>query len=83
MEKEITIKDRCRQIEEIASTQFGEQYAHASGQIVDADALVIDVLANLRHFCDSRHLDFGKLDRTAYDHYLIEKAEERAKRRPQ
>ena len=85
MEKEITIKDRCRQIEEIASTRFGEQYADASGHIVDTEALVIDVLANLRHFCDSRGLDFGKLDRVAYGHYLTEKAEERAKckRRPQ
>ena len=83
MEKEITIKDRCRQIEEIASTPSGEQHADLSGQIVNAEALVIDVLANLRHFCDSRDLDFGKLDRAAYDHYCAEKAEERAKRRPQ
>ena len=40
-----------------------------------ADALVIDLLANLRHFCDSRDLDFGKLDRVACDHYGTEKAE--------
>ena len=75
MEGEITIQDRCEQIEQIASTRFGEQYTDPGGQLVDADALVIDLLANLRHFCDSRDLDFGKLDRVAYDHYSTEKAE--------
>ena len=83
MNQDITVSDRCGQVEQIAGTLFGEQYADASGQIVDAEALVIDVLANLRHFCDSRDLDFGKLDRVAYDHYCAEKAEERTKRRPQ
>ena len=79
MERQIAIRDRCRQIEELASIRFGEQYADASGRIVDVEALVIDLLANLRHFCDSRGLDFGQLDRTAHDHYLTEKAEERIK----
>ena len=82
MEKEITIRERCEQIEQIGSTCFGEQYTGLSGQIVDSDALVIDLLANLRHFCDSRDLDFGKLDRTATDHYCAETAEERAEHRP-
>ena len=82
MGKEITIRDRRRQIEQIASTAFGEQYTDGSGQIVEAEALVIDVLADLRHFCDGRALDFGKLDKAAYDHYCTEKAEERAGRRP-
>ena len=75
MEGEITIQDRCEQIEQIASTQFGEQYTDPGGQLVDADCLVIDLLANLRHFCDSCDLDFGKLDRVAYRHYSAEKAE--------
>ena len=82
MGTEITIRDRRRRIEQIASTPFGEQYTDGSGQIVEAEALVIDVLADLRHFCDGRGLDFGMLDKTAYDHYCTEKAEERAEHRP-
>ena len=77
MEKEITIEDRCRQIEEIASTPFGEQYADGEGRIVEAEAFVIDLLADLRHFCDGRGLDFGRLDPVAYQHYSEETREER------
>lgn len=34
---------------------------------------LIDLLADLRHYCDTRKWDFGDLDRTAYDHYCAEK----------
>jgi hypothetical protein len=32
----------------------------------------IDLLSDLRHYCDSQGLDFGLCDRRAYDHYLAE-----------
>jgi len=37
-----------------------------------ADELVIDLLTDLRHYCDSERLDFGKLDKVAYKHYCEE-----------
>lgn len=33
---------------------------------------VIDILADLRHWCDKRGWDFGDLDRSGYNHYLAE-----------
>jgi hypothetical protein len=38
----------------------------------EKDAAVIDLLANLRHYCDRHHFDFAKLDRLAYQHYVAE-----------
>ena len=37
------------------------------------DTEVIDALADLRHLCDAKRLDFAKLDRTAYGHYTEER----------
>jgi len=34
----------------------------------------VDWLANLRHFCDERRLDFASLDRRAFELYLDERA---------
>lgn len=34
---------------------------------------VTDMLTDLRHLCDQEALDFGKLDRLAYEHYLRER----------
>lgn len=34
---------------------------------------IVDLLANLRHLCDKKKLDFGDLDRKANHHYLEEK----------
>lgn len=79
MDQEITVSDRCGQVEQIAGTPFGEQYADQNGQIVDAEAMVIDLLANLRHFCDSRSLSYVELDSAAHAHYLSEKAQERTR----
>jgi hypothetical protein len=33
---------------------------------------IIDLLADIRHYCDAYELDFGKLDKTAYRHYTAE-----------
>jgi len=35
--------------------------------------VVIDLLVDLRHFCDAHGLDFGACDSMAYIHYLEEK----------
>lgn len=37
---------------------------------------VTDVLTDLRHLCDQEELDFGKLDKLAYEHYLRERFHE-------
>lgn len=34
---------------------------------------VTDMLADLRHLCDQEELDFAKLDKLAYEHYLRER----------
>jgi hypothetical protein len=52
------------------------------GSNVDADeqdAAVIDLLANLRHYCDHHQFDFAKLDRLAYQHYIAEVQEARCR----
>lgn len=46
-----------------------ERYASGYG----VDEFVTDMLADLRHFCDARHLSFAKLDRRACDHYITER----------
>ena len=38
------------------------------------DEAVVDMLADLRHLCDARRLDFAKLDRRAYRNYADEMA---------
>mgnify|MGYP001197189958 CR=1 FL=1 len=47
-----------------------------SGTSVDED--VIDMLCDLRHYCDRLDLDFGHCDRIAYRNYLDELTEEKA-----
>lgn len=37
-----------------------------------ADSAVTDMLCDIRHFCDAEGLDFGKLDKTAHRHYVLE-----------
>lgn len=38
------------------------------------DKAIVDMLADLRHLCDARRLDFAKLDRRAYRNYADEMA---------
>lgn len=38
----------------------------------DAEANLIDLLADARHWCDREERDYGKLDRLAHEHYLAE-----------
>lgn len=47
------------------------QRREASG--IGCDEFVIDLLADLRHYCDGHSLDFGKLDRHAYGLYIEER----------
>ena len=37
--------------------------------------LIVDLLADLRHLCDGLGLDFGDLDRLAYQHYAVERVQ--------
>jgi hypothetical protein len=38
----------------------------------DPECSVIDILTDLRHYCDREGLDMGHLDRIARGHYLVE-----------
>lgn len=40
----------------------------------EIDSTIIDMLADLRHFCDSKSLNFADLDRVAYRLYIREAA---------
>lgn len=44
---------------------------------LEAEELVADITANLRHFCEQRGLDYGSLDKRGYDHYIEESEENR------
>ena len=48
-------------------------YAQYQGGEEDPESLVIDLLTDLRHYCDEYGLNLGKLDRVAHEHYLYEK----------
>jgi hypothetical protein len=39
---------------------------------VSDDRAITDILTDLRHYCDSMELEFGKLDGAAYAQYLEE-----------
>ncbi len=36
------------------------------------DSAVVDILADLRHYCEAMGMDFADLDRVALGHYLAE-----------
>ncbi len=68
-------KQRASKIRRI----FSEHYEHAPvdmgrkwAQEVRTSNLT-DILADLRHFADSKGLDFANCDRIAYGHYLHER----------
>ena len=42
---------------------------------------LIDLLADARHLCDARGLDFHRLDRTAHHHYTVENVRARTEER--
>lgn len=54
----------------IASASAALLGAEASAD--EKDVAVIDLLTNLRHYCDHHRFDFAKLDRLAYQHYIAE-----------
>jgi len=67
-----------------ASTPNAERAAHAlaayrsfAGDSTAApDEDVIDILTDLRHFCERENLSFGNCDGIAHRHHLAERAEE-------
>ena len=44
----------------------------ARGDNPASDEAVIDLLADLRHFCAARHIDFAKCNATAESHFTAE-----------
>jgi hypothetical protein len=48
----------------------------------DEEIAVRDILADLRHYCDTKELDFANEDRIAYDNYSEEAADTRATQKP-
>jgi hypothetical protein len=70
--REPSIETRRSRIEQIATTRSGRQYADDEGRIVESEAFVVDLLTDLRHFCDGRGLDFERLDRAAEQHHAAE-----------
>ena len=47
---------------------------HSTGDL-SHEEFVIDMLASLRHFCDTYAVEFGEADRIAHNHYLVEREE--------
>ena len=47
----------------------------SKGETIDEDATsVIDLLTDLRHYCDAVGLDYGDLNRVACGHYHAERS---------
>lgn len=68
--EEPTIKDRADKVEAVFSYFYDFERD-------DPKTPVVDILADLRHFCDRHCLDLGDLDNMAHSHYLAEIEEER------
>ncbi len=50
-------------------------YHWSKGETMEESATsIIDLLADLRHFCDAENLDFADLDRVAGTHYHAERS---------
>lgn len=47
-------------------------YAQYKDAECDTEELVINLLTDLRHYCDEYGFDLGQLDRIAHQHYLTE-----------
>lgn len=45
---------------------------------IDFDTALGDLLANLRHLCDERGLDFPAFDQRAHEYYVAERADAKA-----
>lgn len=46
----------------------------AALEITEPENLVAEILTDVRHYCDANDLDFGHIDRQAYDTYLHERS---------
>ena len=44
------------------------------------ETFAVDLLADIRHFCDKHQLEFHKLNKLAYGHYTAEVVGERSRR---
>ena len=62
--KGTTPKTRARELNKILKATYDEHGKEAN---------IVDMLTDLRHVCDAKEWDFGKLDKTAYEHYLVER----------
>jgi hypothetical protein len=54
-----------------AKKAIRSQYQNHPSRLVPED--IIDILADIRHLCDERGFCLGDLDRSAYNHYVVEK----------
>jgi hypothetical protein len=57
----------------IARCLVVEQVKRESAAEDSCEDFVTDLLIDLRHYCDRHALDFGRIDRCAYQHYLQER----------
>jgi hypothetical protein len=62
-EDHITNADRAQRCD-AALVAYNDEY--------DINANVIDLLTDIRHWCDANGHAFHELDRIAYEHYLAE-----------
>jgi len=62
---EITVKDRVRKLAELFDRS--EWYEDSPAQNA------LDLLVDLRHYCDAHGIQFDCVDRRAYECYLTEK----------
>ncbi len=49
-----------------------EEALKAEGWPEEGKCAVVDLLSDLRHFCDANDLSYHELDRTAHHHYSAE-----------
>ncbi|MDE2104549.1 MAG: hypothetical protein KGL39_45360 [Patescibacteria group bacterium] len=70
--RERTNADRVRDLRKIFRTHYNLTRSEP------CDTPVVDILADLRHFCDAHQLDFATCDRRGRNHYLAELSETRA-----
>jgi hypothetical protein len=70
-------RNRAKEVEAVIDVFRREAATKADAPLrtIRRDETLVDLLSNIRHWCDSRGLEFHVLDRLAYRHYSEELGE--------
>ena len=72
-DEELTPEDRAGFVSRIENVSPYDEGLDAQGNMVSPSEFMTDLLTDIRHYCDSKGVDFAACDRAAYNHYVNER----------